>query len=312
MAQTVSKSLPTTVLMTMPVSERMRSMPVRAVVGCPHNRCKFCFLFRGESVSKFSVLPLEETKCDVLALKDFYLSCILPRGRNPNIFIGDGDAMALPPQHFLELLRFLRENIPNLERVIVYAGVRSILNKKDRLKALREAGLTDAYIGFETGLDSLLQFNIKGVSAEENIAAARYLSESGIAIHAMVISGLGGVDHSKEHALATTEMLNIIQPHSLVITRLDICNLDTNDAYTQMIEEGTFRPLPDELLVLEELEIVRALKDGIGRRFFVAGGVACCGEHFETSSRELFIAKLEYMLGLVRSGVSLIHAFSPY
>lgn len=133
-------SIPSSVLLTMPVSERMNSIPVRAVVGCPHNKCKFCLLFRGKGVSEFSVPPLEETKRDVLSLKDFYLQNVLPyQGRNPNVFIGDGDAMAMPAQHFLGLLAFLRENMPGLIQVNAYARVRSILDKKDALKALGQA-----------------------------------------------------------------------------------------------------------------------------------------------------------------------------
>ncbi|HIH22681.1 TPA: radical SAM protein, partial [Candidatus Micrarchaeota archaeon] len=147
---------------TQPSQERNRGMPIAIIRGCPHNKCRFCGFYKtpdGTKRQKFSIRPLAEVKRDILAGKELargILGIHSQDGRIRSVFLGDGDALAVSTGYLTELLLFMRANLPDLTSVKAYARVRAILNKRAALNRLREAGLTDVYVGFESGSDEIL------------------------------------------------------------------------------------------------------------------------------------------------------------
>ena len=121
----------------------------------------------------------------------------------------------------------------------------------EEMAALRQAGLTQYYLGIESGHDQVLERLIKGVDADEMVRVALKAQEAGVRLSTMILLGAGGGELSLEHARASADVVNRIQPRfvsTLVMTPV----------------EGT--PLWDEAQRgdyedLEPLELARELRE---------------------------------------------------
>ena len=116
------------------------------------------------------------------------------------------------------------------------------------MRALREAGLTKAYIGVETGDDDLLRKVKKGVGYDEMLRAGRLLVEADINLSVMVLLGLAGPgEASVRHALATARICNEMKPQYLAA--LTVTPVPGTVLYRQ-VQKGEFQLLdPFETLV---------------------------------------------------------------
>lgn len=148
------------------------------------------------------IRPIEEVEKEIEILSNVY-----PNGNK--VFLGDGDALALPTEHLAELLRLLKEAFPRLRRVSLYATVQNILEKSvDELKLLRAGGLSLAYFGIETGNDELLEKIDKGVNSSQMIAALHRVHEARMKVSSTVILGLWGIEYTHEHIRDTIKLIN--------------------------------------------------------------------------------------------------------
>lgn len=194
-----------------------RSLILQATVGCSNNQCTFCGSYKNKT---FRIKSLDQLKADIYLVK--------PSCKNVNrIFLADGDALVIKTNQLLDTLDFLYEEFPRLERVGVYASPQNLLQKTvDELIQLKEQGLGIIYLGVETGLNLLLEKVRKGVTREQMITAGSKVVQSGIPLSVTIIIGLGGPDHSEQHAKETASILNKINP-------------DYTGALTLMLVEGT-------------------------------------------------------------------------
>jgi radical SAM superfamily enzyme YgiQ (UPF0313 family) len=128
-------------------------------------------------------------------------------------FLQDANSMIMRTSDMLEVLRYLKETFPSLERITSYARSKTLDKKPlEDLKAIHDAGLTRLHVGLETGDDELLKFVDKGVTAEEHIRGGRKAKEAGFELSEYVMPGLGGRERSEGHALNTARVLNEINP----------------------------------------------------------------------------------------------------
>jgi radical SAM superfamily enzyme YgiQ (UPF0313 family) len=189
--------------------------------------------------------PWEEIKSEIDMAAKFY-----PDTRR--IFLADGDALNLPKDKMIEILKYLWANFPSLERISCYAMPKNILQKKDaELRELRAAGLHMMYVGIESGNDIVLKKVTKGATHKTILQACQKLKRHGYILSCMVILGLGGKTYTKEHIADTAHILSESSP-------------DYVGALTLHLEEGIyeefmnkfgepFLPL-DDLDILDELE----------------------------------------------------------
>jgi len=169
------------------------------------------------------------------------------------VFIADGNALVMSQRRMVEMLEYLREKCPHLERVTMYANIGDILRKgAERLKELRELGLEMVYIGFESGDDVVLERIKKGANYEETVRASRMLKEAGIKNSAMVLLGIGGIDRSMQHAYATGRLLTDTDPEYVGALTLQI--RPGAPIYQEWLE-GRFQ-LPEKFQLIKELEII--------------------------------------------------------
>jgi radical SAM superfamily enzyme YgiQ (UPF0313 family) len=74
----------------------------------------------------------------------------------------------------IEVIKYLKETFPSIERITSYARAVTIYRKTlEELKEIRAAGLNRLHVGLETGDDELLKYVDKGVTAEQYILAGR-------------------------------------------------------------------------------------------------------------------------------------------
>lgn len=129
------------------------------------------------------------------------------------VFLQDGDALAYPFAELREVLRYLMEKMPHVERIGSYATPQDILRRSlDELEELKHLNLGILYMGVESGDDEVLQRVGKGVNRQQMIEAGRKAKDAGIALSVTVILGLGGVEASEKHVLGTAGVLTAIDP----------------------------------------------------------------------------------------------------
>ena len=169
------------------------------------------------------------------------------------VFLQDGDALVYPFPKFREVLQYLNEKLPCVERIGTYATPQDILRRSsDELKQLRRLKMGIFYTGIETGYDKLLQKIGKGVSSDEAIEAGKKVKEAGISFSATIILGLGGIEGSKKHALDTARILTEIDPYytgALTLT------LVPGTPLHEQWERNEFHPL-SPFQSLEELKLI--------------------------------------------------------
>jgi radical SAM superfamily enzyme YgiQ (UPF0313 family) len=132
------------------------------------------------------------------------------------VFLGDGDAMVLSTRRLLDILQAIRTHLPQVRRVSSYCLPRNVRNKSvEDLQALKKAGLSLVYVGAESGDDEVLRNVNKGETYDSTVDALQRLGEAGITRSVMLLNGLGGVWHSRQHALNSARLANATQPEFL-------------------------------------------------------------------------------------------------
>lgn len=229
-----------------------KSYLLQVTVGCSHNRCTFCGMYKDK---RFHLRPLHDIFEDIAMAQEYYGRM----GRSvKRVFLCDGDAIIMPTEQLLSILAKLYETFPELERVTAYAGPRSTLLKTpEELRQLREAGLYRVYLGVETGDGQLLHTIKKGVDAKEMLEAGVRLREAGLDLWVMVLLGLAGPgDPSRRHIAATVEMMNAMKPrHLSALTYLP----EPNTELGEQVERGEFQLITGREALLETRGLVAGL-----------------------------------------------------
>ncbi|GAW93506.1 radical SAM protein [Calderihabitans maritimus] len=167
------------------------------------------------------------------------------------VFLQDGNAVEMKTSRLLEILHYLRESFPGVERITSYARSKTVAKKPlEDLERLHEAGLSRLHIGFESGCDEVLAFMKKGTTAEEHIMAGKKAKAAGISLSEYYMPGLGGKKWSKEHALESAEVLNEIKPDFIRLRSLVLRQGSPLSARIQA-GEGEFEPLIEDEVVEE-------------------------------------------------------------
>ena len=194
------------------------SLIIRAAVGCPWNRCDFCGMYKGV---KYRYLGLEKIEADILSHCRGGGADEETRPGTGRIFLADGDVMFLEFDDLEKILLMLNKNCQRFARVSLYANGASILAKTDdQLRRLRELKLHTLYMGLESGHDLTLRKVSKREKSDEMIQAGVRAQAAGLRMSVMVLIGLAGRENSLQHARATAEALNRMQPRLLSALRL--------------------------------------------------------------------------------------------
>ena len=232
-----------------------RSYILQCTVGCTHNRCTFCAMYKDK---KYHVRPMAEIKEDIKMAKRYYHDV-------EKVFLADGDALAMETTDLIEILGELYQAFPSLRHVGIYASPDSIIEKEiAELTALKAAGLTIAYLGVETGDPELLKDIRKGVNYEEMVEAGQRIRRAGILLSVTVLLGLAGrTPQAAQHAVNTAKILNEMNPD--YIGALTLMLVPRTELYRRM-ERGEFE-LPGPFEILDEMRIMIGHLDVSGTEF---------------------------------------------
>lgn len=182
-----------------------RSLILPLTNGCSWNKCTFCEMYTQEQ-KKFRARKDEDVLEDIQNT-----ARSMPGIRR--VFLADGDAMVLPTRRLKQVLMWLKEYLPALERVSSYCLPRNIARKSvEELADLKALGLDILYVGLESGDDEVLDKVNKGETQASSTEALRKIREAGLRSSVMVLNGLGGKRYSRQHALNSARVINATQP----------------------------------------------------------------------------------------------------
>ena len=229
------------------------SILLQVTTGCSHNKCSFCGMYKGQ---RFSI------KSDAVITADIdFAAHHFPHARR--LFICDGDALIVPQQRLLAILKQIEEKLPQITRVGIYANTKGLgMKTEGELVELREHGLGIAYMGLESGDDRTLAQMNKGADAATMIAMGRKAKAAGIPLSLTVLLGIAGAERSPIHAMETGRVLSAIDPEYVGALSL---MLEPGTELHRQVQAGAF-VLPEPMAVLRELRTIiehTSLSDGL-------------------------------------------------
>lgn len=261
------------------------SLIFQVTLGCSFNVCSFCNMYRSKEYVERS---WDEIKTEIdLATKHMQ--------DTRRVFLADGDALNLSTDRMLQILDYIRTKFPNIERVSCYAMPKNLLEKSvEDLKKLYDAGLTMFYIGIESGSDKILKKVTKGATGQTIIKACQKAKDAGYIISCMIILGLGGKTHSKEHIDDTAKVISESSPHYLGALTLHIEDGIRDEFMTKFKEP--FIPIDDAdaLIELENLVSKIEAKDPIVFRTNHGSNAYPIGGTFP-EDKNMMLEKISYL-----------------
>ncbi len=217
--------------------------------GCSNNTCIFCGFYG----CKLQMRDIGEVKKEIDAIHLYLRDGVCVSGmpgivymilRNwdgKRVFLQDGDALVYPQEKLIEVLDYLNERFPAIERIASYATPRDILNRSvEELKALKERKLGILYVGIESGDAQILEWIGKRATCDEIIEAGKKVRKAGIILSATIILGLGGRERSEQHVLETARVLTEIDPEYVGALTLTFV---PGTPLSDLLQDGQFQPL---------------------------------------------------------------------
>lgn len=212
---------------------------LQVTVGCAHNKCTFCTMYRDV---QFSMEKLEQIERDLQEAKQ----------QHPNVrrvFLVNGDAFVLSARRLKPIAELINKYLPKVETITMYASINNIKGKTDiELQELRELRINELWVGAETGHAETLKYLNKGSSLEDSQKQLKRLNKAGLEFYFGFMFGAAGRGKGIENAIATAKLINETNPIGVVPTTL---GANANSPLAHDIENGVYK-LATELEVLEE------------------------------------------------------------
>lgn len=222
------------------------SLLLRITRNCPWNKCAFCTSYKDQNFSRRSIEEIKKDIDSMHILAERIKSASMDLGLNGAInkmvinkarghdttpehyyeqvafwlqngiktaFLQDANSLLLNSAELVEILLYLKEKFPSIERITSYARAKTLSKKtQEELRQIRGAGLSRIHVGMESGCDSVLEMINKGVSSKELIIAGRMVMDAGFDLSEYYMPGLGGRELTRENALETARVVNEINP----------------------------------------------------------------------------------------------------
>lgn len=229
---------------------------LEVTVGCAHNECTFCTMYRDV---KFSVAKSDRIEQDLQEAQKLY----------PNvkrIFLVNGDAFVLSAKRLKEIAKMIHNYLPEVEIITMYASINNIMHKSDsELAELSKLGIGDLWVGVETGLGDALDYLNKSSSLNDAEEQLERLNKASITFYYGFMFGAAGRGRGIENAIANAKLINNVKPLGIVPTTLNV-NEGTKlatDVSNGNFEMATEREMLDEQIKTIELINIPTLYMGI-------------------------------------------------
>jgi radical SAM superfamily enzyme YgiQ (UPF0313 family) len=199
---------------------------------------------------KFKPRPVEEIKRDIDKAAKIYKGA-------KTVFIADSDSLAM--KNMEEIIRHIKLRFPDSDRITSYARAKTLMKLgSERLKKIKDAGLTRVHVGLESGDKKTLEFMQKGVTPEEMIAGGKAARNAGLELSFYILIGAGGKDRLKEHALESAKVCNEVNPDFI---RLRTLVVQRGSLLEEMKNSGDYKPtspmekLQEVKMFIENLDV---------------------------------------------------------
>ncbi len=174
--------------------DQYNALVFQATEGCAYRGCLFCDFYRDRP---FRAKSPEEFAAHVDAVVAFH-----GKTHRNSIFLGEANALTLPRETLMEMLRILRARFDFPISSFVDA-----FTKQPDFASLR---LSRVYVGMETGCDELLRWLRKPATAESVAATVRAAKAAGTSVGVIVLLGAGGERFAEAHVRETVRVLNAL------------------------------------------------------------------------------------------------------
>ncbi len=226
------------------------SLLIQATVGCPHNKCTFCMVYK--KGPPFRVRPVREIEEDLDHAKRVYGPAVR------TLFFPAGNTIAMPTGDLIRICSYACTIFPHLKRITTYGSSKYIHQKGlSDLIRLKQSGLSRIHVGLESGDDEILRRIKKGTDSVEQIEAGVWVREAGIELSEYVILGIGGKERTKEHADETARVLSAINPDFI---RMRTFLPKINTLLLHQIKKGQFQVLSPHEVLKETRHIIENLQ----------------------------------------------------
>ena len=219
------------------------SVIIQVAIGCSFNKCAFCSMYE---TKKFRVRDIEDIKRDIRDMSAYE--------DTRRVFLADGDALACETSFLVEILQYLKERFPKLQRVSSYASPYNLLEKsQEDLNILRENGLSLVYYGIESGNHELLKYINKPMKPAKMIEGLNKANKANMKISATVILGLGGKIFSSKHIEDTAKLVNECEQINYLSTlQLGLSNTKEDNFFERFEKKNQKFEFCNDVEMLEE------------------------------------------------------------
>jgi radical SAM superfamily enzyme len=183
----------------------------------------------------FRIRSIQEILAEIVEIPVIY------RHRIDRIFLADGDALVYPYNDLCDILDVLAATFPGLTRVSSYASPNSLTTKTaDQLATLYAKRLKILYFGLESGDDETLMNVNKGFDSGVMAGLALMARNAGMKLSVTAILGLAGRERALQHARATAEWVNQVNPEYFSLLTMFHRH---NDEFVRSLQQCTRREL---------------------------------------------------------------------
>lgn len=221
---------------------------LQVTVGCAHNKCTFCTMYRD---IRFSVESLEQIEKDLQEAKETYRDL-------RRIFLINGDAFVLSASRLKPIAELIIKYFPNMEVITMYASIRNIMGKTDEeLRELRDLRINDLWVGLETGNEKTLEYMNKGFTLKDSYEQLERLNRAGLRHNGIFLLGIAGRGKGIENAINTAKLINRAKPQLVGITSLGIFE---GSQLSKEVEKGNFFPATELEILEEEKKLIELIE----------------------------------------------------
>ncbi|MDC7225440.1 MAG: radical SAM protein [Spirochaetales bacterium] len=216
------------------------SLLLQVTVGCAHNKCNFCTMYRD---TPFSIDPFEQIENDIIEARKQY--------RKVNrIFLVNGDAFVLSARRLKPIAEKIIEYFPEVEVITMYSSINNIKNKTDEeLVELRKLRVNELWVGVETAHGEALKYLNKGSTIEDTRSQLKRLNKAGMDFFYGFMYGAAGKGRGIETAIENAKLINATNPVGIAPTTL---GANEGTPLKKDVEKGIFE-LATEREIYEEM-----------------------------------------------------------
>lgn len=233
------------------------SLLLQVTVGCSHNKCSFCTMYREVG---FHMESLEQIEEDLREARE-----AIPHVER--IFLVNADPFALSASRLKAIGEKINEILPEVQTIAMYASILNVISKTDEeLQELRALKFNDINIGVESGLPGMMERFNKGYDLATAKSQLLRLKRAGFDFSLNIIIGGAGTERHLENGRANAALVNVTKPNLVFVANLHVnpgSELYEEKMHGEFIENTLRQTLEEEIEFLDHLTVDNCMFYGL-------------------------------------------------